>query len=265
MRAQNGNNTSVGGRKVSEQVLYTRWEHGSLPVRVHPRGFTLEKPSGPVQFKSARSLLKDIYGGDQHNWSLQRYFKIKPLKKEQPDVLSVLRMHPPEKQKTEKPKLGIDLQIKRTDVAKLLRSGFDRQIRSLGMDFEDALQEVYLGILVRNKGKCPWDVTKSSFGHYVYMICNCILSNLAKKRSKHRYNDLMWDVPVEGAQHPETCENFEALKASLSNKSDKAEEVLGLVIEGYTRGEIASRLGMEITEAAQMLSTIRREAKRVTR
>ena len=248
---------------MAEQVLYTRWEHGALPVHFHTHGYTIEKPTGPVHFKSTRSLLKDIYGGDQHNWSLKRYFKSKRPENMQCDVLSILQAPAPRRQK-----LGIDLQLKRTDVAKLLRSGFDRQIRSLGMDFEDALQEVYLGILVRNKGKCPWDINKSSFGHYVYMICGCILANLAKKTLKHKYNELMWDVPVEGVQHPESYESYEALKTSLvgkSGKSEKVGEVLGLVVEGYARGEIASRLGMGITDTAQSLSTIRREAKRLMR
>jgi len=82
--------------------------------------------------------------------------------------------------------VGIDLVNRSHEVRKLLFAGFGRRIFSAGYDPDDVLQEVYKGLLARNKGKCPWDPNKSSFGHYVYMVCGCVLSNYHRKQRRMR-------------------------------------------------------------------------------
>jgi len=82
--------------------------------------------------------------------------------------------------------VGIDLVHRSHEVRKLLFAGFGRRIFAAGYDPDDVLQEVYKGLLARNKGKCPWDPSKSSFGHYVYMVCGCILSNYHRKQKRVR-------------------------------------------------------------------------------
>ncbi len=82
--------------------------------------------------------------------------------------------------------VGIDLVNRSHEVRKLLFAGFGRRIFSAGYDAEDVLQEVFKGLLARNKGKCPWDPGKSSFGHYVYMVCGCVLSNYHRKMKRRR-------------------------------------------------------------------------------
>lgn len=82
------------------------------------------------------------------------------------------------------PQLGIDLEKRGHEVRKLLYAGFGARMARAGYDPEDVLQEVYRGILARNKGKCPFDVSKSSFGHYVHMVCSCILANYHRKQSR---------------------------------------------------------------------------------
>ena len=81
---------------------------------------------------------------------------------------------------------GIDLRNRSNEVAKLLFKGFGTKIYSAGYDPDDVLQEVYRGILARNQGKCPWDPEISSFGHYVHMVCGCILSNYHRKMQRRR-------------------------------------------------------------------------------
>ena len=57
-------------------------------------------------------------------------------------------------------------------------------------DPDDVLQEVYKGILIRNKGKCPFDEKKSAFSTYVVMVSRCVTINYinkAKKKHKERY------------------------------------------------------------------------------
>jgi len=82
--------------------------------------------------------------------------------------------------------VGIDLVNRSHEVRKLFFAGFGRRIYAAGYDGDDVLQEVYRGLLARNRGKCPWDPSKSSFGHYVYMVCSCVLSNYHRKQKRRR-------------------------------------------------------------------------------
>ena len=84
--------------------------------------------------------------------------------------------------------LGIDLEGRSHEVRKLLFGCFGARMARLGYDPEDVLQEVYRGLLARNIGTCPWDIRKSSFGHYVHMVTECVLRNYTRKQrriSKH--------------------------------------------------------------------------------
>lgn len=82
--------------------------------------------------------------------------------------------------------LGIDLKGRHTEVAKLLFAGFGSKIYASGYDPDEVLQEVYRGLLARNAGRCAWDGRKSSFGHYVHMVCDCVLKNWHRREAKHR-------------------------------------------------------------------------------
>lgn len=84
----------------------------------------------------------------------------------------------------EEPKLGIDLAERGHEVRKLFYAGFRKRVMRLGYDIEDVLQEVYRGILARNIGKCPFDARKSSFGHYVHIVIECILRNYMRKQRR---------------------------------------------------------------------------------
>lgn len=79
---------------------------------------------------------------------------------------------------------GIDLVNRGHEVRKLFYAGFMGRVARYGYDPEEVLQEVYAGLLVRNRGKCPFDVKKSSFGHYVHMVCECIISNYHRKHNR---------------------------------------------------------------------------------
>ena len=81
---------------------------------------------------------------------------------------------------------GIDLVRRGREVAKLFYAGFGARVAGAGIDPEEVLQEVYRGLLVRNAGTCPWDARKSSFGHYVHMVCSCIVSNFFRRENRRR-------------------------------------------------------------------------------
>ena len=82
--------------------------------------------------------------------------------------------------------LGIDLVKRGHEVRKLLFAGFGLRIAQSTYDAEEVLQEVYRGILARNRGRCPFDAKKSSFGHYVHMVCECVLNNYHRKKRRER-------------------------------------------------------------------------------
>jgi hypothetical protein len=85
--------------------------------------------------------------------------------------------------------LGIDLAARGHEVRKLLYKGFGARLARRGYEVEDVLQEVYKGLIARNRGRCPFDPRKSSFGHYVHMVCGCIVSNYERKMARVRENE----------------------------------------------------------------------------
>jgi len=94
--------------------------------------------------------------------------------------------------------VGIDLSRRGVEVRKLLYAGFGFRMARCGYDPEEVLQEVYRGILVRNRGRCPFDARKSSFGHYVHMVIECILSNYHRKESRRRDSESSWEDLADG-------------------------------------------------------------------
>jgi hypothetical protein len=180
--------------------------------------------------------------------------------------------------------LGIDLKGRWHEVIKLLFKGFGRKIHSAGYNPEDVIQEVFKGILIRNQGKCPWDARKSSFGHYVWLVCSCVMSNYHRKQCRRRaveqiglygYRDgkkALVDAGSDGAIWPkgflpqrgpdEGLAIFD-LHAYLRN-SPKARSPEGrlairlmpLAYAGFTQAEMAMEIGvckMTISKALDLL------------
>lgn len=189
------NNPLPGDRMEAGQVLFSRYEDGLVrPVRVTAEGAW--QVDGLGSFNTNKELLAALTGHPEgRHWSPERYFRLearqkaprgrgrprrpKPVKYlAEANVFEVLAL--PVKTKP----VGIDLAKRGHEVRKLLFAGFGRRMFLSGYDPEDVLQEVYKGILVRNKGKCPYDPSKSSFGHYVHMIISCVLSNYHRKQHR---------------------------------------------------------------------------------
>ena len=168
---------------------------------------------------------------------------------------------------TNPPVVGIDLARRGHEVAKLLFAGFGSYIYGKGYDPDDVLQEVYRGILVRNQGTCPWDAAKSSFGHYVHMVCSCVLSNYHRRQGRKRGKELDWaNAPAELAdgkpalpgRDPEQ-ELAGYLQRHVHHDPDAqlALRVLPLVTQGYDRGEIAAQLGVSRAVVSRALTFLR--------
>lgn len=185
----------------SAENYFLRYEHGNHKVLVNTLGdygsgrvkrqITVEYPSGAKCYNSFRDMLRGVVGKATSGLTFERYFKTEQkvysndycmgwgelLVDSKPMVSEVIDVR------------GIDLSVKHKDIEKLMYSGFGKVIHYNGYDPEDVLQEIYRGILARNNGKCPFDESKSSFGHYVHMVIGCILNNYHRKRNKWKENE----------------------------------------------------------------------------
>lgn len=171
------------------------------------------------------------------------------------------------------PVLGIDIDARAHEVRKILFKGFSSSINRHKLDQDDVLQEVYKGLMARNRGTCPFDPRKSSFGHYVHMVAACVLSNLIRKKKRQDENEQV------GVHAPGGQEEFGGtVDAALAARSDRnggtmsvapdeavatskavtsllavvgsehaslAQQVIPMLLEGKTRTDIVRAIGRE--------------------
>ena len=151
----------------------------------------------------------------------------KPLKKT-PDRLPWPRMSEPDVKGNIYP-LGVDVIAKKQDIIKLVHKFF--KVDSISM--EELLQEVYVAIIHKDCTRSAHDPSKSSFGHYVYMVSNNVCINLVhRKRRYDKESDSIdapsghddqrtfldtIDIPVASAKD-ETTEHMEEIENILRSK-----------------------------------------------
>lgn len=307
------------GMETVTQTLYSRDADGNYPVEVLPTGgYKLVTPGGAKVFESKRQLLIAITGHPKaRNWTFDRYFRIDPSSAPSPyhvepevSTLEWFSAPVPKRSPVTKvkstgpgigvtraadlaaqvvadadPALGIDLVNRSHEVAKLLFAGFGSWIYSSGYDPEEVLQEVYVGLLVRNNGKCPWDARKSSFGHYVHMVCNGVLSNFHRKRKRIReceqtgvygYDEqgdrglrdvASTELPAPPSSYQQAIEMEQVTDDLLTfipanSSTYLARKVLPYVRDGYTRTDIARALGVSRTLVMDAVLELQRWAER---
>ncbi len=303
------------------QLFFSRYEDGARPVMVYDdadgeRCYTLEDyQGGKAMFTTARSLLVALTGHPTgRNWTLDRYFR----KRAEPDT-NVFDLFPygdapaiearvlaplldtsltveprtvafPSLKRPSvivvdtSPPLGIDLNKRGHEVAKLFYAGFGSKVARMGFEADDVLQEVYRGLLARNDGVCPFDVRKSSFGHYVHMVIRCVLSNYRRKQFRIREVEQVGMVSMDdqeavrvdaktwAADHAAAKPTVERSEWELHEAQrdlvnylhaqgdpDAAvmEAALPLMQEGLTRKEIATVLGVSRTTLARAVRTLK--------
>jgi DNA-directed RNA polymerase specialized sigma24 family protein len=188
------------GCHLLHQVFHARPEHGSLPVILmtspaRGKPVPIQVVGGPL-YPSFHKFY-DAVATTKRRMSLAKYFG---LDRETPPpgggVLDLFGVQPKPSLMTvdevldafgPRPRpLGIDLSKRGHEVRKLFYAGFGRRVTRAGLDPEDVLQDIYRGILARNDGICPFDETKSSFGHYVHMVIGCILNNYQRRENRKR-------------------------------------------------------------------------------
>jgi DNA-directed RNA polymerase specialized sigma24 family protein len=168
---------------------------------------------------------------------------------------------------------GIDLAKRGDEVRKLFYAAFARGLVKDGFDPEEALQEVFKGLLSRNRGTCPFDVKKSSFGHYVHIVTRCVLANYVRKEKKRVIHEVSgesfslgdsdgassreWEIPVPATQE-DSRRRIDYLRERIANvvpsgaDQETVIRALKLMAEGHTRREAASiaKLDARVLNAA---------------
>lgn len=88
--------------------------------------------------------------------------------------------------------LGIDVIAKKLDITKLVHKFFHVQ----DVPMEELLQEVFVAIIHKNGTRSAHDPSKSSFGHYIYMVANNVCVNLVHKKRRYDREKESIDAPV---------------------------------------------------------------------
>lgn len=256
-------------------------------------------PQGSFSYPNARQLIialvnqapqpppeaKDPKLTFNRYFRLGRYAKYRPLKTDTLELFSGLAIEEPA---VKIPKsdlivhvpLGIDLANRGNEVAKLFYAGFGRTAARKGWDLQEVLQEVYKALLIRNQGTCPWDPAKSSFGHYVHMVCRGVMSNYGRKTARvydaesyGTYSSAGEEIDVAESNLAVTEENTSEIDGLLlrrklrdlvlegSAESGTSPSVLGscfdLISEGGTQREISEKLGISIDRVSRVSKFIR--------
>ena len=156
--------------------------------------------------------------------------------------------------------LGIDLQERAIEVARLFYAGgYAAKAKAMGIEPEELLQEVYKALEIRNRGICPWDHRKSSFGHYVHLVINGTAINQSKTQGRRRRGevplpsraDKEGGKPCREIAAPEAHDLDVTLNRILQEAFDEGErEVVRsflriLSVEKATLTEAAKRVGRD--------------------
>lgn len=265
--------------------------HGSHPVTLDEQGaISIEWPQGVVQYVSAKAALRAIInlnpegGLREPHTTFDRYFRAGRFALPSPkvDVFDVFQPPPPPPTILIPRGVGVDLVNRGHEVRKLFFAGFGRQVARAGYDPEDVLQEVYQGILIRNEGICPFDPTKSSFGHYVHMICGCVVSNYHRKHSRYTSKEVFGVPTFDGVsldvaesdiavdcntqdKETETLSDIKSIGRKLRRKAERnrlvsaevAEQIFHMVIKGCKKAEISEVTGVPMNVTSKVLKMIR--------
>lgn len=157
--------------------------------------------------------------------------------------------------------LGIDVEAKYQDIKRIFFKRYLKQIIAIGEDPEDMLQEILQGLLVRNKGKCPYDPKKSAFSTYVTMVCHCVMTNILKKHNRVKGAEIALE-PIERVifdiQDQDTYREYDRLKNEVGSLfQGDYRKVYDLLSDGHKTREISEITGMDGKEVRRKIKEIR--------
>lgn len=188
----------------------------------------------------------------------------KSLKKWQRGIVKLSDLNIFSKSKKSEIKLGIDVGEKYHDIRRLFYKKYAKVSASLGEDPEDVLQEVFKGILLRNRGKCPFDPRKAAFSTYVMMVCHCVTSNYFKKTSETNKRKIY----LEDIEYKHPSDNG-AMNVSMNEKLQidtlrdyfnvELRAIFDMLMEGHSMTEISRTLSYTPRELRKRVDKIRKK------
>lgn len=121
--------------------------------------------------------------------------------------------------------LGVDVSAKRKDIVKIVHKYF----RVPGIPMDELLQEVFLTIVHKNHGRSAHDPTKSSFGHYVWMVANNVCINLVHRKKRFEKEKDSIDAPNGRDDQRTLLDTVEAPEPYEDPFNERMEEVESLM------------------------------------
>jgi DNA-directed RNA polymerase specialized sigma24 family protein len=158
-------------------------------------------------------------------------------------------------------KLGIDVEKHSQDIKKLFYKRQGKKLSGSDIDLEDLLNEVYKGILIRNRGSCPFDPEKSAMSTYIVMVIDCITMNYVNKdnRIKDRFvtgveDDVASSYNVSYEEDPSDAIFLEEIRNSFSGSLLK---VFDALMDGLKKSHISRKFGWEIRLVNKYVKQVR--------
>ena len=158
-------------------------------------------------------------------------------------------------------KLGIDVEKHKEDIKKLFFKRQGQKLLKSRVNTEEILQEVYKGILIRNRGKCPFDPDKSAMSTYIVMVIDCITMNYMNKynRTTERFipgveNDVASSYNASYEEDPSDAIFFKEVRSSFTGSLLK---VFDALMNGFKKSHISREYGWEIRLVNKYVKQVR--------
>jgi len=240
---------------LAEQYTYMKLNHGGHKVEKKDDLIIVNNLElSPKDFKRKFGKLPELYFEIKvpiHLMGLSSIFDIIKFKQEEPKI----EIKP-------KSKLGVDVEAKANDIKSIFYKHFAKMCIQSKFEPEEMLQEIYLGILHRNKGNCPFDPAKSSLSTYIVMVSRCILFNIFNKDNKTRSR--MFEPKEKDELFKLIKDNhdfdtkFLIEEARNLCKSEDMKNVFDQMLLGYNISQISTNLKIENRKVSEMTSKIKK-------
>lgn len=157
--------------------------------------------------------------------------------------------------------LGIDVEKHKDDIKNLFYKRQGQKLMKTGVNTEEVLQEVYKGLLIRNRGSCPYDSEKSAMSTYIVMVVDCITMNYMNKfnRTSDRFvtgveDDVACSYNASYEEDPSDAIFLQEVRANFSGVLLKVYDAL---MNGLKKAHISREYGWEIRIVNKYVKQVR--------
>ena len=157
--------------------------------------------------------------------------------------------------------LGIDVAKHKNDIKNLFYKRQGQKLMKAGVNAEEVLQEVYKGLLIRNRGSCPFDPEKSAMSTYIVMVVDCITMNYMNKfnRISDRFvtgveDDVASSYNASYEEDPSDAIFLQEIRSTFSGVLLKVYDAL---MNGLKKAHISREYGWEIRLVNKYVKQVR--------